>query len=257
MQWDYVLLLSVHSGNGLSLFLCDWFTSNSKTLARDFTKTHFRSSDFLSAVCEFWPNSLCRKDAKRIQSYSYLATTFSPLCDIGAWYSLIHHCHLSTTHSRTLFTHFVLCLKPLSEWHMLVAWLLSKGCLVTSYLFLMLVSCQQASTTGSSSSGSSRNSKWSFVLICRLKWNCWENVIEGRTLPCPSPSLCLLFLVPSPYWHVSSTVWCLVTNQWHKPCPCISFNRQLTLFPFNVHDKTAWLQHLNKKLSVWKGRGDL
>lgn len=85
--------------------------------------------DFLSAVCEFWPNSLCRRDAKRVQSSSYLATalSLSPLCNIGAWYSLINPHHLSTTRSRTLFTHSVLCLKPLSEWQMSVAWFLSQG----------------------------------------------------------------------------------------------------------------------------------
>lgn len=110
-------------------FQCDWFTSNSKTIATDFTKTRHKLHflDFLSAVCEFWPNSLCRRDAKRIQSSSYLATTRSPLCNIGAWYSLINPHHLSTTRSRTQFTHFVLCLKPLFEWQMLVACFLSQG----------------------------------------------------------------------------------------------------------------------------------
>lgn len=223
MQWDYVLLLSVHSGNWLSFFQCDWFASNSKTFATDFTKTPLHFLDFWSAVCEFWPNSLCRKDAKRIQSSSYLATTLSPLCDIGAWFSLINPCHLSTTRSRTRFTHFVLCLKPVG------CMIFVPGlCPLTSYhVCLMLLSCQQASTTGSSSSGSSRNSKWSLVLSCRLKWHRWENFIEGRTSPCPSSSPCLLFLTPPPFsshQHVSNTINCQVTNQWHKPSPCLSFN---------------------------------
>lgn len=225
MQWDYVLVLSVHSGNGLSFSQCHWFPWNSKTFATDFTKTHLHFLDFLSAVCEFWPNSLCRKDAKRIQSSSYLATTLSPLCDIGAWYSLINPRHLSTTWSRTLVTHFVLCLKPLSEWHVGCMIFVSRLCVLTfSHVCLMLLSCQQASTTGSSSSGSSRNSKWSLVLTCRLKWHRWQNFFEGRTSPCPSSSLCLLFLVPSPYRHIGITTWSLVTNQWHTPSLCISFN---------------------------------
>lgn len=117
-QWEWTVLF---------FFQCDWFTSNSKTIATDFTKTQLHFLDFLSAVCEFWPNSLCRRDAKRIQSSSYLATTLSSLCNIGAWYSLINPRHLSTTRSRTQFTHFVLCLKPLFEWQMLVAWFLSQG----------------------------------------------------------------------------------------------------------------------------------
>lgn len=89
-------------------------------------------------------------------------------------------------------------------------------------------------------------------------WAAYWNDTVGKTSlrkersPCPSSSLCLLLLASFPYRHVGNTTWCLVANQWHKPPPVFlwAHKRQLTFFPFSVHDMTAWLQQLIKKLSV-------
>lgn len=101
---------------------------------------------------------------------SYLATTLSPV-----WYRSMVFIDQSLPPFHHMFTDAIHRLCPLPETPVRVT---HVGCMISvpglcsltsSHVCLMLLSCQQASTTGSSSSGSSRNSKWSLILSSRLK----------------------------------------------------------------------------------------